>query len=127
MTRQVRRPVSPEPLPKLLDRVAAIAGQGAALALARAYGGTEIYVPSTLPPGHELEAVLGRPAAELVIGEIGGGWRLIPLGPFTTHARQGRLILARLRDGAPAADIAREANVHVRTVKRYRARLRHSR
>ncbi|WP_372072443.1 hypothetical protein P7L75_09415 [Tistrella mobilis] len=44
----------PDTLPGMLSIVARIAGVDAALRLAEAHGGTRLYVPRDVRPGHEL-------------------------------------------------------------------------
>ena len=56
----------PDTLPGMLSIVARIAGVDAALRLAEAHGGTRLYVPRDVRPGHELARVLGVQAARLV-------------------------------------------------------------
>lgn len=111
-------------LPGVLREVAEAAGEPAALRLAHVYGGTKVYIPHRLPPGHALTEAAGRAAAEWLVKTYAGEILLVPLGPEADGRAKRAAIRERLRDGQPAQRIARELNCHVRTVERESARLR---
>lgn len=110
-------------LPGILSEIADAAGLPAALALAARAGGTEIYVPLAdhLTPDHWLVALVGADAARAIARRWGGGGGiLIPLGPAGSRARIWRAIAKALDAGYSAAEAARRAGVHQRTVYRHR-------
>lgn len=111
-----------ELLPGVLREVAEEAGLPAALRLAHAFGGTEIWIPEKLTAGHRLIEALGREAAEKVVQMFGSGHLLVPLGPLADGRAKRREIMRMIEDGRTAADIARRLRCHVRTVYRARAR-----
>lgn len=108
----------------LLREVAEATSVTAALKLARAFGGTKIYIPHRLPGGHALVDAAGRDAAEHLSSNYAGEILLVPLGPEADAGRKRRAIRERLADGHSNQRIARDLNCHVRTVERERERLR---
>jgi len=117
-----------EPLPGALKEIAAVAGEDAALAIAAARGGTQIYIPPEPGRDHWLTKLVGPKAALAIADKFTcgvGGMRLdLPLGPKGHAARQrakvDRMILA---GGASESDIARATGYTIRAVRRRRAKL----
>ncbi|WP_424361806.1 helix-turn-helix domain-containing protein [Methylocystis parvus] len=130
LSQEARRENAPylHELPNFLREVADVAGVEAALALARAYGGTEVTFPcaETIRAGRGgwLASVVGREKALIIARELFpiGGKMLVPMDPMPRLARELR-ISELLSRGESARSIAREVGCHVRTVHRYRARL----
>jgi hypothetical protein len=111
-------------LPLVLQQVAEAIGIATACRLAMDFGGREIYLPKRLSDKHPLVLSLGRPAAEQVVALLGDGAIEIPLGPTTYEARIGAAINKRLEAGQSEAQISRALRVHIRTVRRHRAKMK---
>lgn len=111
-------------LPAVLAEIAAIAGLDAALAIARARGGTKVYLPRQPAADHWMVAAVGQETAEKICKAIcanqTGTHLLIPLGPTGTLAQARRLAAQLDAAGASAATIARSAGLTDRTVRRMR-------
>ena len=110
-----------EELPGVLGTVAAQVNLRAALKLAAAFGGTEVYVPERVDPDSPFAQHLGFDDAVAIAGVLGRGNIEIPMGPLATHARRRRDIL-RMLDGASGPEVARRLHIHIRTVRRHRNR-----
>lgn len=78
-------------LPGVLAQIAAVAGEEAALALAAARGGTQIYLPPVPAEDHWLIGVVGLDAARAICDHLTcgvGPARIdLPLGPMGAAAR----------------------------------------
>jgi hypothetical protein len=111
-------------LPIVLRQVSDVLGVAVACRLAMDFGGREIYIPAKLADRHPLIKSLGRPAAEKLIALFGPGALEIPLGPTTFDARMASAIRERLDRGESEAKIARALRIHIRTVRRHRAKMR---
>jgi hypothetical protein len=90
-------------LPGVLQEIAEVVGEEAALAIAAARGGTQVYIPPVPPSDHWLCKLIGVSgpalAAELTMG-IKGLRLELPLGP-TGHAAQVRArVDAMIKAGA---------------------------
>jgi DNA-binding NarL/FixJ family response regulator len=107
-------------MPTVLADVADMAGQDAALALALAYGGTEIYwpKPDSIGPDHDLAKVLGQDVAQLLARDLFMGRVMIPMGAGNQYARRHAAILALRSEGKSIAQIARALGVTSRCVER---------
>src|SRR5690606_37782768 len=72
-------------LPGVLGEIAAVAGEDAALSIAAARGGTQVYIPHEPGPHHWLTHLVCREAAQRIADRLTcgvGGLRLdLPLGP----------------------------------------------
>lgn len=123
-------------LPPNLREIAEVAGLEAAMALARAYGGTQVTIPRRVgPKKHWLVECVGRKAAEKICdhycvrdadGHAIGRFRmLIPLGSTGIMA-QARLQLAQqLQSGELSVrKAARRAGLGERAAWRMKARMR---
>ena len=114
-------------LPGILAEIALVAGEDAALAIAAARGGTQIYVPPVPDAGHWLSRLVGHQSA-LKIGDrltcgVGGMRVDLPLGP-RGHAAQIRARVDRLiGEGRSERDIALATGYTVRGVRRRKALL----
>lgn len=67
------------PVPAELARIADVIGAEPTLALIEAHGGTRLYVPHALTPGHKLIKLLGREAAQRLVAQHGGARLAVPL------------------------------------------------
>ena len=110
-------------LPPTLRQVAEVAGVEAAVCLARDHGGTEIYIRRTLDMEHVLVRSVGMEAAASILERFGPGALEVPLWISGRGQQLARRIIERLEDGQSEAKIARALRCHIRTVRRYRARV----
>lgn len=126
----MRKPPVPA-LPPLLATIAELAGEPAALAIARRYGGTRVTVPARAEGENWLTQMVDRDVAVALIDALGGGRRVdVPLGPegHYSHSRQGldRRFDELLAEGMSNTAIARLLGVTDRTIRNKR-RARRSR
>ncbi len=118
-------------LPGILAEIAEVAGEEAALAIARVRGGSQIYVPPVPPANHWLCQLIGADRARKVCDQLtaGVGPRRVdlPQGPTgklnairaSDQAEIDRLIRAQRSE----RDIALSTGYTERTVRRRRAKL----
>ncbi|PHQ63549.1 MAG: hypothetical protein COC10_05625 [Sphingobium sp.] len=120
----------------ILGQIAAVAGETAALKLAAEKGGTQIYVPPAPDRNHWLCQLLGETAAhavaDLLTAGVGPARVDMPLGPTGSfaqaRARAAAQINAMIHDTSMSErDIARATGYTIRTIRRYRAKLRDDR
>jgi 1,6-anhydro-N-acetylmuramate kinase len=117
-------------LPGVLQEIAELVGEQAALIIATRFGGTRIYMPTKAGDTHPLVESIGRDAAEKLCEHFmvdGRGQRIdIPLHFGRTYRQLQRAIakcVHELDDGTRSAPaIARAIGVTTRTVNRHRAR-----
>lgn len=107
-----------------LARVAAAAGQAAAVALAAAYGGRRLYLPAHLPADHHLCRLIGFDAAMRLRSALGPGHLDVPMGRRPHADATARAVADLSRRGRSAAAIAAALGVSMRTVRYHRARHR---
>ena len=119
-------------LPGLLQEIAEVAGEDAALKVAAAVGGTRQYIPGSLGDEHWLIDALGRAKAEAVCqhfshvdeeGRPSGQHWQIPLGPVANDKVRRRRMAQALAKGASARDAAQSVGAHERTAWRVKARM----
>jgi hypothetical protein len=114
-------------LPGVLAEIAEVAGDDAALAIAQARGGTQVYVPPVPPEDHWLCQLVGlkaaRDIADLLTCGVGGRRLEVPLGPAGHAANIRAKVDAMLRDGASERDIALATRYTTRAIRRRRAKL----
>lgn len=115
-------------LPALLAEIADVAGLDAALAIAEARGGTEVYIPPSAPDDHWLTETAGAAAAEAICAHFAGngrGCRIeIPLGPKGAAARLRRQVDRMIADGKSEREIALATGYSGRGVRMRKARQR---
>ena len=114
-------------LPGVLRQIADVAGEDAALAIAKARGGTQVYFPPVPDADHWLSHLIGHDRAQAVCYELTcgvGSLRLdIPVGPLG-RAAQGKLMVdSMLREGRSERDIALATGYTARGVRKRRAGL----
>jgi len=108
-------------LPYLLRVICKAAGEEAAFALVREFGGQWIYIPKKAPDDHRLVLAGGRIAAEAIMKESGGSYIAFP------KAGMRRLkVLSMLRGGTSNNAVAKATQLSHRQVRRLRAELRGS-
>jgi hypothetical protein len=118
----------------ILAEIAEVAGEDAALAIARARGGQGTYFPANPAPDHWLCRLVGADQARAICEKLTGGvvYRqlVVPRGPTGDYARfmaerggkraqMDEMIRLQRSEG----DIARATGYDVRTVRRRRAQL----
>lgn len=106
-------------MPDLLARIAEAAGDEAAMLVAKAYGGCQLYVPKALSPDHRLVSILGEDRAQKVWQVLPAGEAvLIPMGAAAGPAARRRAVSQMLDGEISQQEAARAVGVHVRTVAR---------
>lgn len=111
-------------LPGVLREIADAAGVEAAWALARAHGGTTVYITVAPIKDHWLVELVGWKAAEKICDLFPGHRVLIPLARLSQQ--QDRLVRS-LEAGLSATQAAEAAGMHERTAFRARKRLKEGR
>lgn len=116
----------PGVLPGVLGEIARVAGEEAALAIAQARGGTEIYIPPAPPKDHWLSKLVGHETALEIADHLTcgiSGMRVeLPTGPAGHAAQMRAKVDAMLREGRSERDIALATGYTIRGVRRRRAR-----
>lgn len=115
-------------LPGVLAEIAEVAGDDAAMVIAQARGGTQVYIPPVPPEDHWLCQLVGMDAARAIADYLtcgqGLGRRLdLPLGPAGYSATMRAKVDAMLRAGASERDIALATRYTTRAIRRRRANL----
>ncbi len=113
-------------LPGILAEIAAIAGEDAALQIARAKGGMIAYVPlpTNLRAGHWLAEAVGLHKGRLIAERFGGGACEIPIAGAGNRAQTHAAIRRAIDDGLSTQKIAHLVGVSLNTVKRHRAAIK---
>lgn len=108
----------------LLNRIAAVAGDRAALILGREKACQTIYIPSRVGPHHWLVKLIGTEPARLLAKEFGSSKIDIPPA-LTGQKRQRRAAIAQMTDkGYSINKITHALGVARSTVKDHRRRMR---
>lgn len=114
-------------LPGVLGEIADAAGHEAALIIAHARGGTEIYVPPQPAADHWLSKLVGHDTARVIADHLTcgvGGLRVVlPLGPAGHLAKTRERVDAMLAEDRSERDIALATGYTIRSVRRRRARM----
>lgn len=112
-------------LPAVLAEIAEAAGQEAAWALARAKGGTTVYIPYSAGEAHWLTELVGAEAAEAICAHFrvaNTGARV--LIPIAKQGHQRERLYKALEDGMSAPQAASAAGMHERSAFRARSRMK---
>ena len=109
-------------LPGILGEIAAVAGEDAALAIAAARGGTEVYFPAVPKNDHWLCRLIGRDQAKAICEQltagVGVGRRAdVPLGMGGTLARAQRQRDEMLRLNRSERDISLATGYTIRSIR----------
>ena len=123
-----------EPLPGILQEIAEVAGRDAALAVAEAKGGQDVFIVARLKSKNWLVRAVGLQRAQLISGHFTSGQSrqkiTIPAALSSAHLAEKRRREARIIEaierGDTANQIAEACGVHIRTVRRWRSHLRRS-
>ncbi|MBO6553240.1 MAG: helix-turn-helix domain-containing protein [Roseitalea sp.] len=122
-------------LPATLADIATVIGLENAIAIARAKGGTRVWIPTKVSDGHWLARLVGMNAAMALCSYYavdGIGVSLdIPLTTFSSYKRaeaeRAKAIRALLDEGKTASEIARIVGVDRRTVFAHKAAIKSGR
>lgn len=110
-------------LPGILGTIATVAGEAAALKLARELGGTTIKLSAD--PAGKLATVVGVEAAEAMVKEWSQGYFLtIPMAHLRGAGARRAQVARMIESKVPTAKAALACDVHDRTAKRIKARLK---
>jgi hypothetical protein len=110
-------------LPGILQEIADVAGEDAALIVAKMVGGRRAYFPPVPKPDHWLARAVGLDKARAICQHFTGGKHVelfVPLGPAGSRARRHRLIAELIDEGASETRIVAAAGVTRATVYRHR-------
>jgi hypothetical protein len=118
-------------LPGILADIAEVAGEDAALAVARARGGRQIYIPPRPANDHWLAQLIGFEPAVAVCDRLtaGVGPRRaeVPLGSFSAYRAESRdryrVMDDMIREQKSESDIAAVTGYTTRAVRRRRKKL----
>jgi len=117
-------------LPEVLAEIAGVCGLDSALALARARGGTRVYIPASADRDHWLVRAVGQPAADAICRHYRirdgncGCWVMLPLGPRGALVEIRAMVDRMIAEGRPSSEIAMASGYSLRGVERRRARFR---
>lgn len=120
-------------LPLVLAEIADVAGLDAALCLAKARGGTRVYIPSFAPDDHWLVQTVGREAADAICSHftfnVDGVARhgtkvMIPFGPRGSIAEVRATVDRMIAAGNSIREVALATGITSRSVERRKARIR---
>ncbi|HEX9933449.1 MAG TPA: helix-turn-helix domain-containing protein [Allosphingosinicella sp.] len=92
-----------------------VAGDSAATALMRDFGGTRLYVPQHPGPDHQLTRSIGPEAAAAVASECYNLRLYVPIGMSQAERRRA-MLLVLLDEGATLHTAARRLRVSERTI-----------
>ncbi|MEQ8193925.1 MAG: Mor transcription activator family protein [Rhodospirillales bacterium] len=104
-------------LPELLDCIAEATSLEIAGKVARAFGGTEIFLTKKITADHKLAKAVGLPAAQAIREALGYGQYFIPMGQKFI-LRERREDIYRNRNINKIDELARYHGVSARTVWR---------
>lgn len=114
-------------LPGVLAEIADVAGEDAALALARAVGGTMVYFPPVPANDHWLCRLIGREEARAVCDRLtcGVGPRRVelPVGPMGAAAKKRAEVDGLLRAEMSERDIALRTGYTISAIRKRRRKL----
>lgn len=107
-------------------RIAQEVSPEAAERLMRAFGGRAVYVPRLPGPAHAISQAIGTETAREIARILGPGRLEVPQGARAEQAEKAARVVAMIRAHRSEAEIARAVGVSVRTVRRWRRRVRQS-
>lgn len=121
------RAILPVTLPGVLGDIARVAGVEAALAIAEAVGGTNVYIPEKAVLDHWLSRLVGLENARVIVEELTcgiGSTRLdLPNGPRGFAVKKRSEVDGMIRAGKSERDIALATGYTIRGVRMRRAKL----
>ncbi len=105
-------------LPGTLAEIARETSVPVALAIARRFGGTDLYVPLNPTEHDPLARCVGIDAANRIARLYGGGRVEIPLGNTARRAERNRAIRRMAAEGRSVSEIARRFGMTTRSIRR---------
>lgn len=112
----------------LLRELAADLGDEAAAALARTYGGAELYIPQKARADHKIARAVGVAILGWLSANYGSEKIVVPIAAASSYnrllAQLSAAICRLIREGKTCSEIVREVGCHERTVRLWRARMR---
>lgn len=102
----------------ILEYIAEVAGETVAIKLATEYGGTYVNIPKNPKMENKLVKIIGLEACIILEKEIGSGELLIPMSSFRGAKKRRADAVKMLQDGISQAKIAKDLEIHIRTVER---------
>ena len=109
-------------LPPLLAELAQVLGLRAALALAEAFGGQQIYVPRAPGKRHRIVKAIGAEAAALLARHYAGNRLDMPFAHAHSRAIRNAQ-MAKMAGQLGRAETAKRLGMHTRSVRRIVNRL----
>ena len=109
-------------LPGILGVIAEIAGESAATRLALAAGGTEMKF--SRHPKSALARIVGAEAAKAIVEVLGPEKYPVPMAHLRGQKGRRTQAAQMLAAGASANDVAKACDVHERTARRVRKKLK---
>lgn len=106
----------------LLNRIADVAGERAALILGREKAGQQVYIPERITADHWLAELVGRDAAQAIAEKWGSQHIVIPAALGGDRYRRTAAIASLIEKGYSNNDIVRLTGVSLRTVTYHRSR-----
>lgn len=108
----------------ILAVISDVAGADAATKLALKAGGTEFKFSAQ--PNGKLAKLVGAKAAAAIVGELGAQKYAIPMAHLRGEKARRSAAARMLAEGGSANDVAMAVDVHERTVRRVRERMKKS-
>lgn len=103
----------------LLNRIAEVAGERAAVILGREKAGQQIYIPENTAPNHWLSELIGVDAAKAMAAKWGSKHIVIPAALAGDKIRRAATIAELLDKGYSINEIVRETGVSFNTVRNH--------
>jgi len=103
----------------LLNRIAAVAGERAALVLGREKAGQKIYIPGTMTSEHWLATMIGLEAATAIADTFGSQHIVVPAALSGEKIRRARVIAQLLDEGYSINQIVQRTGVSFNTVRNH--------
>lgn len=113
-------------MPPLLNRIADIAGERAAILIGTDRACRKIHIPNTVGPGHWLAELVGLEAAQKISAEFGSQNLVIPPALKGSKRRRAQAIAALNAQGLSLNDVAAMVGVARSTVIDHRFKGRHA-
>lgn len=108
--------------PGILAEIARVAGESAATRLALAAGGTEMKFSAS--PRAALARLVGAEAAKAIVAELGREKYTIPMAHLRGQKGRQAQAARMLAGGASNNDVARACDIHERTARRVRKKVK---
>ncbi|MGD9476126.1 helix-turn-helix domain-containing protein [Shinella sp. G-2] len=106
----------------LLNQIADVAGERAALLLGSEKAGLQIYIPDRVPHDHWLAVLVGAEAADAIAAKWGTQHITIPVAMNGDRRRRAAVIAELIKKGYSNNEIVRMTGVSRRTVTDHRSK-----